>query len=66
MLRSSSRVSYVLSDSKFVKIPLSCVSGFIQGISTVNTEEDFLCVLSVNVYGDMATIEYCSAVQVEV
>ncbi len=60
----SRKVSYVFTDAKFVKIPLSCVAGFIQGL-TFSSSCDFNVVKSVNIYGDMATIEWFACIEVE-
>lgn len=57
--------SYIFGDSKFVKIPLSCVAGFIHGLTIECVDGDYTCVLGVTVYGDMATVEYASAIFVE-
>ncbi len=58
------KASYVFSEPKFCKMPLSCLGGFIQGL-TVTNSTDFNVIRSVSVYGDMVTVEWCSAFLIE-
>lgn len=63
----NSKPKFIVSESKFVKIPISQVAGFLAGL-TSSFDNGYLpnrIVVGVSLYGDMATVEYVTPLIVE-